>query len=432
MRFSNDGSTWSDWEPFKTSRPNWDLALFGGSSGTGPKTVHCQVQDMSGLLSRPFTATIRLSAVHLACPLCHISWVAFSPTDPTLIAASYQLGSNAQPGVTLWDATSGRELFTFHAPAEGFTGYWVPDITFRPDGKVIAFLYCANPGGTICQRWDIILLEVPSGRKLRAISIPENELGLLSLQRAYWSTDGRALVVLTLTPGKGQVLRLWEASPGRELQAIHISSKCSGLESVAFSPDSKALATGCQYGEVVVWDVASGRDRLAWKRSVGYGGFRGVAFSPDGRTLGAWGFGAIVLWDLRSGKEIYTIEAERYGTIWLASFSPDWRVVVSYEELGDSRTVKVRDLATGRLLHTLSGHETPVNSLAFSPDGRTVASASEGKIKLWDVATGGELKSWDAWGYPWVSFSADGKAIVGRLRGRSGLVVWDVSDVVGR
>jgi len=62
MRFSNDGSTWSDWEPFKTSRPNWDLTLFGGSRTEGTKTVHAQLRDRAGNASASFSASIAYAA----------------------------------------------------------------------------------------------------------------------------------------------------------------------------------------------------------------------------------------------------------------------------------------------------------------------------------------------------------------------------------
>ena len=62
MRFSNDGSAWSDWEPFKASRPDWDLSLFGGSRAEGAKTVRAQVRDRAGNVSAVFTASIRYAA----------------------------------------------------------------------------------------------------------------------------------------------------------------------------------------------------------------------------------------------------------------------------------------------------------------------------------------------------------------------------------
>ena len=59
MRFSNDGSTWSSWEPFATSRPGWDLTQLGGSPAEGTKAVHAQLRDRAGNVSAAFTASIR-------------------------------------------------------------------------------------------------------------------------------------------------------------------------------------------------------------------------------------------------------------------------------------------------------------------------------------------------------------------------------------
>jgi WD40 repeat protein len=114
----------------------------------------------------------------------------------------------------------------------------------------------------------------------------------------------------------------------------------SGVLSVAFSPDGKALASGDCNNTVTLWDVTSG------KKNAQFSGHtkpvNSVAFSPDGKTL--------------------------------ASGSCD-------------TTIKLWDVATGKYIATLNGHTEYVQSVAFSPDGKTLASGSWDKtIRLWDVA----------------------------------------------
>jgi WD40 repeat protein len=116
-----------------------------------------------------------------------------------------------------------------------------------------------------------------------------------------------------------------------------------------------------------------------------------VAFSPDGKTLAsASGDRSIKLWDVATGKEQATLKGHT-GSVRSVAFSSDSKTLASASY---DKTVKLWDVATGKERATLKGHTGMVYSVAFSPDGRMLASAGgstfgePGELKVWDVATG--------------------------------------------
>jgi hypothetical protein len=179
-------------------------------------------------------------------------------------------------------------------------------------------------------------------------------------------------------------------------------------ESVAFSPDGKTLAAGCGVGGLVFWDVVR-RERLGDKPLVGEGSLKSVAFSPDGKTLAAgYGFpGGVMLWDL-GRKERLTDKplAVGEGNVQSVAFSPDGKSIAAGYENGaafrEGGGVVLWDV--GRRLRVndkpLAVLEGVVRSVAFSPDGRSIAAGYDhrgatpergawvperGGVVLWDV-----------------------------------------------
>ncbi|MCL2761618.1 MAG: WD40 repeat domain-containing protein, partial [Treponema sp.] len=133
----------------------------------------------------------------------------------------------------------------------------------------------------------------------------------------------------------------------------------------------------------------------------------------------------IKLWDVATGTELKAIS--NYKEVNSVAFSPDGKTIVS----GSDKQIKLWDAVTGEEIRTLSGHTGEVKSVAFSPDGRHIISSERwGReaIKLWDVASGREIKTFlgHTSFVESVSFSPDGRQILSGSRDGT-IRLWDTT-----
>lgn len=192
---------------------------------------------------------------------------------------------------------------------------------------------------------------------------------------------------------------LWDAASGRLLREL--SGRPGHV--IAVSPSGQLLATIGRSGAVQLWDVGTGqlvRDLHAGKRKSKFGvQGNALAFAPDGKTLVAALHEAAHLWEVDSGKEIAVLAGHKHPVSAVA-FAPDGKTIATGDSIGRApndftspadSTITLWDAGTHQPQRSFSAHHGWIYSLAFSHDGKSLASASPYDVCLWRVANGDRL-----------------------------------------
>jgi WD40 repeat protein len=299
--------------------------------------------------------------------------VAFTPDGKTL-ATSSDSGT-----VRLWDTASGQQTGkTITVPG----GSPVDSMAFTRNGTTLA---TSSGDGTI-QLWN-----TASGQQTGAITVP----GGSPVDSMAFTRNGTTLAT---SSGDGTI-QLWNTASGQQTGAITVPDTIL-VHSMAFTPDGTTLATGSGDGTIQLWDTASGQQTGAITVSSGIPVFS-VAFTPDGTTLATGSAdGTVRLWDWdiasgqQTGKTITVPDSSPVDPVHPVhpvesmAFTPDGTTLATGSVDG---TVRLWDTASGKQTGktiTVPGG-SPVDSVAFTPDGTTLATGSgDGTVRLWDTASG--------------------------------------------
>lgn len=367
--------------------------------------------------------------------------------------------------IRFWDTDTGEQLKIFNSGHE----HQVFDLAFSPDGTMLA------AGNAVTARvWDAHTgelqfstfhqLQNPTSTEPRTSSFLDRTDPVLAVT---FSPDSTKLTCATRLRNPTDLIRLWDIGCRdlnsetllREVPTLTLTEEVDyglsvntrGNNIAVFSPDGRTLAAKGQ--RINLWDTSTGNRRLTLKD---IGAMDALAFTPDGKMLATvggwkdneiWWFDSTIrFWDTATGEQLSTITTSMrpqwmqdfsfsivnnpwWGeSVWGKSlaFSPDGKTLASGSDDG---RIQLWEVETSHKLSMLKGHSGLVKALAFSPNGEMLASSgAEGKILLWQANTGkrlGTLKGHAGW-IKELTFSPDGKTLASGS-GDGVVFLWDVN-----
>ena len=373
-----------------------------------------------------------------------VNSVVFSP-DGTILASG-----SSDYSVKLWDVGAGSDVATF----KGHT-HWVDEVAFSPDGTLLV----SGSQDRTAKLWDLAEWPTtrqdgpPGGRRPRpsalAIISGDGQQGqpgaaltqplVVEVQDQYGDPLPDAAVTFTVTTGEGKLSGRFtverattDASgraeltltlgplPGRNIVGVSLGWRELGT----FAADGVGVAVAELEGDYRTWHLPEGATARLGKGALGWGD-RAVALSADGRCLAVASGIGVWLYEAATSRALALLPTE--SAVHSVSFSLDGTLAAGV----DNGRVELWEVETGERIGALRHGDRGFSTVAFSPDGATLATGSVDQvIKVWDVATWQEVGTWEvqerSLAPPPVAFSPDGTRLASG--GPDGTVrLWDVA-----
>ncbi|WP_279472862.1 WD40 repeat domain-containing serine/threonine protein kinase [Actinomadura darangshiensis] len=334
-------------------------------------------------------------------------------TDINSVAFSpdgHTLATSGADGVQLWDAR------TRQPTGEPLTNTDINSVAFSPDGHTLA-----TSGADTVRLWD-----VHTHHQIGApLAAPQRRADINPLA---FSPNGHTLAV----GGYMGILRLWDVG-ARSLSGVPLTGHTDPINSAAFSRDGRILATSSADGTVRLWNMRTHRQigaPLTSNRDPLFNGFGPVAFSPNGPVLAVGDDdGTVRLWNVETRRQIgEPLNEGDIGPVKSMAFSPDGRTLaITRGRRGGA--VRLWDVPTRRPIGAplIRDGTDLVNSVAFSPDSSILVTGGGDKVQLWNVKTrrkaGAPLKAVDVAS---VAFSPDGSTLATGGYSEGTVRLWNV------
>ena len=369
----------------KLSSYSLDGKTFANWSGVGMRLYNIVDGNLELLFEKPEFLFEK--------PEISVYSLAFSPDS------SHFVTGGADGSISLWNRETANLLSTLPGHSDV-----IVSLVYSPDGKIFA---SASLDGTI-RLWGVVG-KLPK----RTFTGHTRNFDLLA-----YSPNGKTLASRT----KNGNIFVWDANTFKHkftlavdtndediLQAVERRNRRNSTKRInaplAYSPDGVTLATADMNNTIRLWDTESGKLKLTFKTKIDEGQLldRGrrsntitsLAYSPDGKTLvGGSRDGKIHFWDLEREGYRQTFAEQEYPSIYLG-YSADGSMFISGTSdqrmriIGIYPEINIWDVQKQQLIRTLNIQRIGggINSISFSPDGKTVAGASDDVIYLWNTET---------------------------------------------
>jgi WD40 repeat protein len=293
----------------------------------------------------------------------NISALAFSPDGKWLVSSGEYFGKN-KDFIKIWSTESRKEIKSLQGHSDGVTA-----IVFDRNGKTFA------SGGRdgLIKLWDF-----RSGKETRRL---QGHAG--GVTTVAFNPRGGILA----SGGRDGLIKLWDLRSGKETRRLQ--GHAGGVTTIAYSPNGRILASGGRDGVIKLWDLEPGALNKTLALAGHYKGISSIKFSPGGEFLASAGSetlpeGAetIKIWNVKTGHKIESFWAH-FGNCYSLDFSPDGKNLISG---GEGRDLILWDLYALKEIRSLRmNNSSGVASVAFSPNGKTIAAASGQRIKLFPI-----------------------------------------------
>ena len=365
---------------------------------TGAETVENNLTQDAMQWNLPEDAKARLSKGYVAD-------IKYSPDGKFLAVAS-------GIGVWLYDVTGHQEASLI----TGNTSFQNDCLAFSPDGRI---LVSGNVDGTITlydritgtrktlighnREYITCIALSPDGKTLAS----SNREGTIRLWDAITGEAKYTRMPVaghnfSFTPGSDSLvvvshedkISLWNSDTGEHKKTFAMHPDCAAI-GAAFSPDGKTVAVGSVNGTVYLYDINTGGLKMIFSEHKDHVIY--LAFSPDGKILATTSYEdeTICLWAVHTGthRKIRTEHPRNVGHAGLA-FSPDGKTIASG---GGDGTIRFWDVHTGDAKNIFTGHSQEVRGIAFNPNGNYIASGdASGIIRLWNADTRQPIRTLNA------------------------------------
>ncbi len=295
--------------------------------------------------------------------------------------------------IRVLEIATGKEFKQLTGTMNGVTG-----LVFTPDSKSLA---STSYDGSI-HLWDLA-----QGKVARSWNTPtdQNRIFYGGMNGMSFSHDAKRLVTIGTELDNQQAiptLKIWDVAGGKLLHKIRNPQGAYGFYSPTFSPDNKLVAWATGDGNIHLHDPTSGKEVRVCQPTQRRGGMTQILFSPDGKKLLSRTTVDTYFreFSVASGKELRQIGPAPqgvnqriyygyYGNSMTVAMSPDGKLLAG---VAGPNVIQMIDVATGKEIVGVPGHDSAILAVRYSADGKTVTTQSiDGSIHRWERATGKDL-----------------------------------------